>query len=120
MRGPWAFGGPGIGFPWLPGCGGCLASWLRLGLGVPGFGCLAYPVKIRVSTYGFLGPGRGIYMAEMKNTHTQEEIAYNRALAVFEKMVWAEKGSALRASLEARFATLHAEWLATVKKGGSL
>ena len=77
-------------------------------------------MKIRVSTYGFPGPGCGIYMAEMKNTHTQEEIAYNRALAVFEKMVWAEKGSALRASLEARFATLHAEWLATVKKGGSL
>lgn len=56
----------------------------------------------------------------MKHTHTQEEIAYNRALAVFEKMVWADKGSALRASLEARFATLHAEWLATVKKGGAL
>lgn len=91
-----------------------------LGLGWPGFGCLADPVKIRVSTYGFPGPGCAIYMAEMKHTHTQEEIAYNRALAVFKKMVWAENGSALRASLEARFATLHAEWLATVKKGGAL
>ena len=59
-------------------------------------------------------------MPEMKNKHTQEEIAYSRAFAVFQKLVDAEKGSALRASLQARFDTLHAEWLATVKKGGAL
>ena len=91
-----------------------------LGLGVPGFGSLAHPAKIRVSTYCEKRARSGIITGEMKHTHTQEEIAYNRALAVFEKMVWAEKGSALRASLEARFASLHAEWLATVKKGGAL
>jgi len=78
------------------------------------------PAKIRVSTYCEKRARSGIITGEMKHTHTQEEIAYNRALAVFEKMVWAEKGSALRASLEARFASLHAEWLATVKKGGAL
>ena len=81
---------------------------------------LADPAKIRVSTYCEKRARSGIITGEMKHTHTQEEIAYNRALAVFEKMVWAEKGSALRASLEARFATLHAEWLATVKNGGAL
>ena len=81
---------------------------------------LADPAKIRVSTYCEKRARSGIITGEMKHTHTQEEIAYNRALAVFEKMVWADKGSALRASLEARFATLHAEWLATVKKGGAL
>ncbi len=91
-----------------------------MGLGVPGFGSLAHPAKIRVSTYCEKRARSGIITGEMKHTHTQEEIAYNRALAVFEKMVWAEKGSALRASLEARFASLHAEWLATVKKGGAL
>ena len=103
------------------GCGD-LGPWLASlrWLGWPGFGCLADPVKIRVSTYCEKRARSGIITGEMKHTHTQEEIAYNRALAVFRKMVWADKGSALRASLETRFATLHAEWLATVKKGGAL
>jgi hypothetical protein len=58
----------------------------------------------------------------MKHTHTQEEIAYNRAFAVFQKLVWAEAGSALRASLQARFDILHAAWLVAVKakNGGAL
>lgn len=56
----------------------------------------------------------------MKNTHTQEEIAYNRAFEVCRKLVDAENGSALRASLQARFDSLLAEWQAIVKKGGAL
>ena len=56
----------------------------------------------------------------MTHTHTQEEIAYNRALAVCRKLVAAEKGSTLRASLQARFDSLMAEWRAIVKKGGAL
>ena len=106
-------------------------SFLALGCGALDCGALGLcwrglasfpgaPCEIRVSTYCEKRARSGIITGEMKHTHTQEEIAYNRALAVFEKMVWAEKGSALRASLEARFATLHAAWLATVKKGGAL
>ena len=56
----------------------------------------------------------------MKNKHTQEEIAYNRAFAVCRELIDAENGSALRASLQARFDSLMAEWQAIVKKGGAL
>ena len=56
----------------------------------------------------------------MTHTHTQEEIAYNRAFEVCRKLVDAEKGSALRASLQARFDSLIAEWQAIVRKGGAL
>lgn len=102
----------GFGLRGLWVAGPCFLPWRSL--------ALADPAKIRVSTYCEKRARSGIITGEMKHTHTQEEIAYNRALAVFKKMVWADKGSELRASLEARFATLHAEWLATVKKGGAL